>query len=412
MARGTRLGALFVWLASMGCGSSPSASQEGGLEETGQAAPLPVEGIVAVAPVEPLSPAPVDAVTADAGEVSFLEAPPSLPAPTCIPSPSAAPPVKAQACAVSSVWADGRRQAARYNSDGRLLELRTSDSAGALLSVETHVWRDGIELQRRVSYAGGGYDQTDWIYDQQRLVLRLDHGNRYRLTEYEYEKGLMYMSRTRDLDGVFLGRSEFSHDAQGRLTHIGSEACDLDLDRCESRSYWPNGQLRQHNWSVGYQRTFSEEYNELGWLIGSTWATGSAGGSSGTTRLYDSAGRLSRVQTQSSWEFRDAHALSVRSYTKGGWRERFAEDTTHYPSVTNPDRPVTHTYRSHTQRASFLCGSSAIALQEWDLNEDGAVDASRTYTHDNTGRLVREEYSGTPGMDDGPLRRDFSYDCY
>ncbi|ATB34988.1 hypothetical protein CYFUS_000400 [Cystobacter fuscus] len=39
------------------------------------------------------------------------------------------------------------------------------------------------------------------------------------------------------------------------------------------------------------------------------------------------------------------------------------------------------------------------------------MDARRTHERDAQGRLVHEEYSGTPGLDDGPVRRDFKYDC-
>ena len=380
MARGTRVGALFVWLACGGCGSTPIP----------ESVPEVAEGMG-----------------------SALKAPPSLPGPTCIPSVDAAPAVEAQACEVSSVWANGHRQRARYDADGRLLELRTTDSGGALLSVETHVWKDGVELQRRVSRAGGAFEQSDWTYDPQlRPILRVDQGSRYGLTEYEYnDQGHLGWSTTRDSQGAAVGWGEYRYDDQGRLTGISSDPrCDLDLNRCETRSYWPDGRLRHLWWVRGSDLTFSEQYNELGQLIGSTWADGPAGGTGMTTRTYDSQGRLSRLQTNTTRERSEKNALTTRVYTDEGWLEQFAE--THRHCVTFEDETCVRDYRRTTQRASFVCGTSAVALQEWDINEDGIVDASRTYTRDRMGRLVREDYSGLPGMDEGPLLREFQYDCY
>lgn len=408
MARGARFGAMFLWLACGGCGSSTPASQQDVSTETGQDITL-TEASLAT----PHSDGNM------AGAVSAWEAPPSLPEPTCIPSQSPAPPVEAQACAVSTVWADGRSQLARYDPDGRLLELRTNDSGGALLSVETHLWQNGIERQRRVSYAGGAFTQTDWSYDEQgRLIVRVDQGSQHNLTEYEYnDQGLLGWSYTWSSQGEHVANSDYSYDAQGHLTEIASSVeigsdCDLEFNRCETRSYWPGGQLRQRHWSRGYNWTFSEDYNELGQLIGSTWANGSGGDVSNTTYTYDSAGRVSRSQTWTSKYLGDRAGLTTTVYEPGGWRERFAEDSHSYPLYPEDPSAEVHTYYQRiTHRAHFFCGTSTVALEEWDNNEDGIVDAQRTHERDAMGRRVRERYSGTPGMDEGPVSRDFSYEC-
>ncbi|MFY0581495.1 hypothetical protein ACN28S_51035 [Cystobacter fuscus] len=351
--------------------------------------------------------------------MSTLEAEPSLPAPACIPWPYASPPVQATACEVSSVLADGRGQHARYDADSRLLELRTNDASGATLSVETHTWWDGLELRSRVDHAGGTFEQTDWTYDEQRrLLMRVTQGVRSSSTEYEYnDQGGLYCITTRnDSDSRLNYWSEYSYDQQGRLTGIdtsGWYGCGSGEQRCASLSYWPNGQLKRHQWYTGYYQAYADEYNERGQLISSSWDNGTGECSSESTRAYDTAGRALRLREHRQCPGRVEERLTTTVHDPGGWRERFAEDIFHYKVCTGEACGPTQLFstRRITHRARFICGTSIVALDEWDMNEDGVVDARRTHERDSTGRLVHEEYSGTPGLDDGPVRRDFNYDC-
>jgi hypothetical protein len=118
------------------------------------------------------------------------------------------------------------------------------------------------------------------------------------------------------------------------------------------------------------------------------------------------------MRTASSFTVPEYDALTTTFYDPAGLRERFAEDQTALdPCTRGVCGPDIRTHRRVTRRTTFLCGTSIIALDEWDSNEDGVVDAQRTHERDATGRLVHERYSGTPGLDEGPVRRDFLYDC-
>ncbi|MFY0580525.1 hypothetical protein ACN28S_45400 [Cystobacter fuscus] len=151
--------ALGVCLALIGCGSptpAPSPETPGNGERTGippgtgpgtpSPAPdgsTPSDG--GGAPPDEGSPAPTDGGTppGDGGTPSPLEAEPSLPPRACIPWTYTTPPVRATACEVSSEFADGTTQRARYDADSRPLELRTYTATGALVSVETHTGGTG-----------------------------------------------------------------------------------------------------------------------------------------------------------------------------------------------------------------------------------------------------------------------------
>ena len=419
MARGKKLGALLLWLAGVGCGSSPSTVGEDLPAQTGQDMSLPASN-----PGTPVGEGTASQEngglpaqrggTVDASAVSMLDAPPSLPEPTCIPPKHSAPPIQAQACAITSVWPNGTREQARYDANGRLLELRKSDSVGALLTVETHVWADGNELQRRVTYADGKIEQTDWTYDAQgRLLLRVDQkGGSATSTEYEYEKGLLYWATTRDLEGKTLGWSDFTYDAQGRLTSIDSLDCRKAIHPCESRSYWPDGQLRHHERYTGTDWVYSDDFNTLGQRTGSAWSNGPAGDDSKTTYTFDSEGRLSRGHTLTEKYLGHQEDLTTVLYAPGGWRERFAQDFIRYTGCNwESDCLFNMYYKRTTHRAHYLCGTSTVALEDWDTNEDGVVEARRTHEYDSQGRRVREWYSGTPGLDEGPVSRDYDYEC-
>jgi YD repeat-containing protein len=399
---------LGVCLALVGCGSStpsPSAEAPTGGERT---VPAP-DGDAGTPPS-----APDASTTPDGGTLSPLEAEPSLPPRACIPWTYTTPPVRATACEVSSEFADGTTQFARYDADSRLLELRTSTAAGALASVETHTWQNGLELLRRVDYPDGRFEQTEWTYDaQRRLVRRVMTGwnwygtNSVDLT-YDAQGRIAHVVGHYNTQVI---TSDYTYDAAGRLVSIASaDTCGREETRCASLSYWPNGKLKRHAWTVFRFDNYVDEYDESGRLIHSTVEMNNSGGQS--TRTYDAAGRLTRLR-ESSFTFTSGRdALTTTVYDPAGQRERFAEDVSHRDScnsgVCGPD---SFTHQRRTRRTTFICNTSIIGLDEWDSNEDGAVDAQRTHERDATGRLVHEEYSGTPGLDEGPVRRDFRYDC-
>ncbi|MET0401001.1 MAG: hypothetical protein ABW123_01305 [Cystobacter sp.] len=308
---------------------------------------------------------------------------------------------------MSSVFADGRTQRARYDTEGRLLELRSQDATGALLSVETRTWQDGRELRRQTDQSNGRSKHMEWYYKDGRLVLLTSRTNDYVLMSgYSYdEQGRLVNIDTGKVTG-------YSYDEMGNLIEIFTEQkCLDDENRCGSFSYWPDGTLRQHSWS-GYMWDKSDEYNELGQLILSRQEDSSS--TRQTSRTYDAEGRLSLLK-MSYYNMSYHHeSRTTTVHDPGGWRERFADDGSRRgdcdSNICEPDYDFT--YQRRTRRTTFFCGTQIVALDEWDGNEDGSVDAHRTYERDSTGRLVREAYSGTPGLDAGPTRRDFDYDCH
>jgi hypothetical protein len=110
----------------------------------------------------------------------------------------------------------------------------------------------------------------------------------------------------------------------------------------------------------------------------------------------------------------DQVTTSVRrtSYDAAGRRERLAEELADYVcGIRLPGCQPERSYVYVTRRTTFFCGTQIVALDEWDSDLDGVVDATRTHERDDAGRLVHEVYSGTPGLDDGPVLRDFTYTC-
>ncbi|OJH40195.1 hypothetical protein [Cystobacter ferrugineus] len=421
--------ALGVCLALIGCGSStpaPSPETPGNGERAG---PPPGTGPGTPSPTpdgstppdeggaspDAGSPAPTEGGTppGDGGTPSPLEAEPSLPPRACIPWTYTTPPVRATACEVSSEFADGTTQRARHDADSRPLELRTYTATGALASVETHTWRDGLELLRRVDYPDGRFEQTEWTYDaQRRLVRRVMTGwNWYGTNSVDITYDAQgRISQVLGHYNTLVITGYYSYDAAGRLVSITTETpdvCGRDETRCASFFYWPNGQLKRHDWSTGGRDSYFDEYDESGRLIHSV-AQLNAGGSD-STLAYDASGRILRVRTLSFTFSTTRESLATTVYDPAGWRERFAEDLTRDDG--NCDGGDCVTRRRVTRRTTRLCGTQIVALDEWDSNEDGAVDAQRTHVRDATGRLVHEEYSGMPGLDEGPVRRDFRYDC-
>ncbi|WP_157774914.1 hypothetical protein [Melittangium boletus] len=347
-----------------------------------------------------------------------LEGEPSLPPRACIPWISTVPPLEATACGVTSVFAHGTSQRARYDADNRLLELRTYDAVGALASVETHTWWEDLELRGRVDYADGRFEQTEWTYDAwRRLLSRVTTGSSRssaKSLEFTYDA----QGRVDEVFGAyntFELWSQYAYDAQGRLVSINTEGvmCGGGETRCATLSYWPDGQLKRHAWIEGRYNSYVDEYSALGQLIHSTWEFTDSRGES--TRAYDAAGRQIRLREDlfAPVSQRAFHSLTTRVHDPGGWRERFARDALCYEPVEGSgcDPDVDETHQRLTRRTTLICGTQLVALDEWDSNEDGVVDAHRTHERDSTGRLVREVYSGTAGLDAGPVRRDFQYDC-
>ncbi|HEX8539643.1 MAG TPA: hypothetical protein VF664_19425, partial [Cystobacter sp.] len=384
-----------------GGGASPDAGS-----------PAPTDGGIP-APDGGTTPSDGGTPSGDGGTPSPLEAEPSLPPRACIPWTYTTPPVRATACEVSSEFANGSTQRARYDADSRPLELRTYTATGALASVETHTWRDGLELLRRVDYPDGRFEQTEWTYDTQRRLLRrvMTGWNWYGTNSVD----LTYDAQGRITQALghyntLVITGYYSYDAAGRLVSITTgnpDVCGRDETRCATFSYWPNGQLKRHDWSTGGRDSYFDEYDESGRLIHSV-AQLNAGGSD-STRAYDASGRLIRLRKVSSTFTTSRESLTTTVYDAAGWRERFAEDATRDDGSCDGDACVTR--QRVTRRTTLLCGTQIVALDEWDSNEDGAVDARRTHVRDATGRLVHEEYSGTPGLDEGPVRRDFRYGC-
>ena len=378
-------------------------------------------------PADAGAPAPPDAgsppadagapASPDAGTVSDLEAEPSLIPRACIPWTHGTPPVRATACGVDSVLADGSTQRARYDTDSHLLELRTQTAEGKLSSLETHVWQDGLERLSRLELPDGSFDQTEW---------RRDAGHRLSWWERTGAGSLAYVRSRADFtydaqdrisqvvsrhnyNYYVLLTSDYAYDATGKLVAIQNDGeCGAKESRCATLSYWPNGRLKLHEWQEGRHWYARDEYDELGQHIHESAGIGE--GSYSVASVYDAKGRAVRVRRSFSGTTRSREVLVTTFYDTTGQRERTAQDITDYENCHSQPCPLTERPRV-TRRTTFICDTSIVALDEWDRDEDGVVDARRTHERDATGRLVREEYSGAPGMDSGPVRRDFRYDC-
>ncbi|MFL5355133.1 hypothetical protein [Archangium sp.] len=308
------------------------------------------------------------------------------------------------------------RQRSHYDADGHLLESRSFLSDGTPYRVETHTWAKGLEVSSRVEAPQDAWwNETHWTYDSQhRVQQRTDTGsslsNRVHRYNYDSKGRIEWVEHL--ADGTPEGASFYQYNAAGLLESIESQPpCDRDLFPCARFIYRPNGQLRSavRNNSLFWE--LAENYDSQGRLIDSHWSDFDTLGSS--TRAYDAAGHLTRLWEKVGVYNRDREAITTFVYDSSGLLQvqRFAQDSVTHAGPAEPDAPPVFTHQRVTRRVTYLCGTSLVALEEWDSDEDGVPDARRTYERDATGRLVHEEYSGTPGLDDGPTRRDLHYDC-
>jgi hypothetical protein len=203
----------------------------------------------------------------------------------------------------------------------------------------------------------------------------------------------------------------YRYDEAGRVLSIDSgDFCDRELSPCETYAYWSNGQPRRiSRWNARFW-SMDEQYDESGRLSSREWGDYDAMGNDSYT--YDAAGRLTRYWVKDGLYNFEREAIRTSLYDSQGLLQlqRYAEDNTRHDVSWDPVNDV-HGYIRTTRRVSYFCGTNIVALDEWDSDEDGVVDARRTHEHDATGRLVRELYSGTPRLDEGPVRRDFIYEC-
>jgi len=345
---------------------------------------------------------------------SGLEGAPTLAPAACVPWTEAAPPVRASACEVFSEYdnpsSEIASQRARYDADSRLLELRSFARDGALLRVETHRWVAGREVFRRTEWADGDWSQSEWFYDAEgRLLRRVDGSDWVSLYSYDAAGRLERVTRSGGGQGE---ATVYRYDEAGRVLSIDSgDACDRDLALCERYTYWPNGQPRQINRWNAFFWSMDERYDESGRLSSRNWSDYDVGGEDLYT--YDAAGRLSRYWVKDGRYIFSREAITTSVYDSRGLLQlqRYAEDNVTEPPPVGEPRPEVFGYIRLTRRVSYICGTQIVALDEWDSDEDGVVDARRTHERDATGRLVRERYSGTPRLDKEPIRRDFIYEC-
>lgn len=437
MGRGAWVLRLGLCIALVGCGSAskpPPPPQE----EPGTAPP-PGDGTSApdgspppthggTLPSDGGTP-PTDGgtVPTDAGTpppaASALEGTPTLAPAACVPVKDAAPPQQATACEVVAEYRNRpySLRRGRYDAEGHLLEQRSFRPDGTLDSVETHTWASGHETLRRLeSPRDASWSQTEWTYDAQgQLQERKDTASSTTDTtvyQYHYDASGRLASLLRFTDGLQDNTTIYQYTPAGAPESIDSTPhCDQSIALCERYVYRPNGgKLRlvaRNDSSYWHQQ---DTYDSLGRLTHSSWNDFDEVGEN--TRDHDSAGRVTRL-----WEKRGVHSTYSESVTTSVYDtqgllqlERFAEDAVVHPvqGKSAPNAQDVFTHARVTRRLSYLCGTSTVALEEWDSNEDGVPDARRTYERDAAGRLVHEEYSGVPDLDDGPVRSDFSYDCH
>ncbi|MFY0582942.1 hypothetical protein ACN28S_59415 [Cystobacter fuscus] len=360
--------------------------------------------------VQPLPPPPGDVPPVKAG----LEGEPTLKPVACVPWTGRVPPKRATACEGTSVFQDGHREVARYDADSRLLELRISNQPdGRGDSLERHTWENGRETFRRIESFGprGYWNQIEWVYDAEGRLQKRTDTDAYETRVYQY---------VREKDGrlVRIDRLPVSdrntpifyrYNAAGQLVAIDSKPrCNRNVEKCETYTYWPNGKLHE---AIGeFSSTeFKSQYDDRGYLVEES--VDGPGGMSHTVYSHDSAGRQFRLWEKEGRESYGHEFVKTSYYDASGLLllERFGKDTKRI--VDEPNAPWVTTKVRTTRRLTYLCGTKIVWLDEWDGNEDGVVDARRTHERDDQGRLVHEEYSGMPGLDDGPVRRDFKYDC-
>ena len=401
-----------VCLVLVGCGSSPPTPSPEAPPNNERSGSNPEP--------DPGDPSEGDTPPANAGTPSPLEAEPSLPARACIPWTYSTLPVQATACASDAVFPDGTSQHARYDADSHPLEVRTLTASRALSQVDTQIWRDGLQRLQRTDRPDGSFNQKEWTYNVRANLERRVFTSNTNTTSFDFTydaQGRISQVVTHDNSNPDDITSHYTYDAAGRLVSIDSSGdCGREEDtRCATLTYWPNGRLKQHDGEKG--RVFlRDDYDELGQLVSSKVIDDQV--STESTRAYDPAGRLVRLregykasgaETDTSIE-----TLTTTAYDDpAGRRERLARDKSVVCVDCGPDNSDTTEWTSTrvTHRTTFLCDTQLVALEEWDSDEDGVVDAQRTHERDATGRLVREVYSGTPGLDNGPVTLDFHYDC-
>ncbi|WP_245768392.1 hypothetical protein [Stigmatella aurantiaca] len=362
--------------------------------------------------MEPLPP-PGDVPPVSAG----LDGKPTLSPVACVPWTGSVPPRRATACEGTSVFADGHREVGRYDADSRLLELRTYQPDGSLKKLERHTFENGRETLSRIEEPPlASWEQSAWEYDAKgRIQKRTD------TFSFPPEDSVVY-EYVRDANGR-LERIDrrpasdrhtpifYQYNAAGQLVAIDSHPnCDMEVARCETFTYWPNGKVREDAWDNDYDASFTHQYDDRGNLVDEQ----EYGFESNrhTVSSYDSAGRLFRIWEKKGVYVYDHEFINTFYYDASGLLllERLGKDFTQ-PSGSNPSDPRVTTQVRTTRRLTYLCGTKIVWLDEWDSNGDGVVDARRTHERDAQGRLKHEEYSGTPGMDEGPVRRDFKYEC-
>lgn len=421
MGRGAWVLGLGLCIVLAGCGSS-NPQPHVPPEQDAQTPPPEVETPPVTDGGTP-PPASEDPPT-DAGTPpppSALEGAPTLAPAACMPWTGAAPPQRATACEVVAEYEDPSKaftlQRSRYDSDGHLLEQHSFRADGTLYSVETHTWTDGREtFQRLENRASASWQQTEWAYDSKGRVRERadsDSARSERLVyQYHYGSSDQLESILRLVDGAQDNTTLYEYNPAGQLTSIDSTpSCSRHISLCEQYAYRANGKLRSVSRSGSRFWKQRDNYDMSGRITDSSWSSVDELGDS--TRAYDRAGRLTRLWVKQWVGNRGSEAITTSTYDANGLLqlERFAEDAVLRAPPNDPTAPEVFTHTRVTRRITYICGTQLPWLEEWDGNEDGVPDARRTYERDASGRLVREEYSGTPGLDDGPVRRAFRYDC-
>lgn len=414
---------LGLWLTLVGCQPSNEDTGSGPSEAPTQ----PEPGSDPSVPASGTVPTHGGTVPTEGGTLptdSALEGAPSLAPAACVPWPGTTPPRRGMACEVRSTYGSPLRpyafEVSRYDSDGHLLEKRAMLSEILTYSVETHTWVDGLEVHRLVdNVQWHGSEEREWTYDSQRRIQQLRVIKKAAqaspvTTVYRYTyapDGLLER-----IDSSFAEQSTgwtvYHHDAAGSVESILSEpGCDRDMAPCETFTYYPNGRPHTVGRYAGIFWSTTDTYDERGQLVATRLVDFDT--MLDSTRSYDAAGRVTRIWEKGGVNYSSHETVTTFVHDSEGRRvlERTAEDavTQGGPAQAVPDR---YTSKRVTHRLTYICGTKLVWLDEWDSNEDGVPDAWRTHERDSTGRLLHEQYSGTPGMDDGPIRQDFVYDCH
>ncbi|WP_434384754.1 hypothetical protein [Melittangium boletus] len=401
-----------VCVVLVGCGAP---------RESAAPEPVPlVEEDLLPAPVEPPAPAPVESRPPAPVPVESvnLEGSPTLSPGACVPWTGQAPPERAQACQVTSVGSDGWGEVARYDGEGHLLERSHLTDSGERYKWERSTWVDGRETFRRVE-SSIGWNQSEWVYDGAgRLSKRTEtsfQAERLLVHDYTYvyaANGQLERIDRQSTNGP-MAPVRYHYDTHGQLTDIDSSpGCDMTLSPCGTLTYWPEGPVRESRWTNEGFWGSTKRYDEQGRLVDEEQTHYNSAQRTLTT--YGADQRVSRI-----WErgaFRSTVFQSLRTFhpdASGQLQlERLAkvENGPVGPLVDGQPTYLTTTWFV-TRRLTYLCGTELVALEEWDIDQDGVVDARRTHERDARGRLVRETYSGPPVPDMGPVRRDHTYTC-